>query len=106
MDRRKRRGGKSQRRERVGRKKTQERRKVTIPMFCDSGGSKSRRTAGGEPSAQIRDEKLHAVAAQEVKNTSVSEHFWKFRCRKSARRCGTKMREARFEVKMIKHTIV
>ena len=90
MDRRKSRGGKSQRRERVRRKKTQEPTKVTIPMFCDSGGSKSRRAAGAEPSVQIRDEKLHAVAAQEVKNTSVPEHFWKLRCRKSARRCGAK----------------
>ena len=24
------------------------------------------------------------------KNTTCSRHFWKFRCRKSARRCGTK----------------
>ena len=25
---------------------------------------------------------------REVQNTSVSDHFWKLRCRKSARRCG------------------
>ena len=41
-------------------------------------------------------EKVHAVVArstfrsQNVQNTSVSDHFWKFRCRKSARRCGAK----------------
>ena len=41
-------------------------------------------------------EKVHAVVArstcgsQECQNTSVSEHFWKLRCGKSARRCGAK----------------
>ena len=41
-------------------------------------------------------EKVHAVVArstfpsQNVQNTSVSDDFWKLRCRKSARRCGTK----------------
>ena len=41
-------------------------------------------------------EKVHAVVArstfrsQNVKNTSVSDRFWKLRCRKSARRCGAK----------------
>ena len=54
--------------------------------------------AGAEPSGQLRDEKLHAVVArstfrsQNAKNTSLSEHFWKFRCRKGARRCGPKLR--------------
>ena len=41
-------------------------------------------------------EKVHAVVArstfatQNVQNTSAPDHFWKFRCRKSARRCGAK----------------
>ena len=41
-------------------------------------------------------EKVHAVVArstfgsQNVKNTRCSDHFWKLRCRKSARRCGAK----------------
>ena len=41
-------------------------------------------------------EKVHAVVArstfpsQNVQNTSASDHFLKFRCRKSARRCGAK----------------
>ena len=44
----------------------------------------------------MRDEKLHAVvarstfASKNVQNTSASDHFWKLRCRKSARRCGAK----------------
>ena len=113
-------------------------RKVAIhcvfPMICGSGGSKSRlaKAAGAEPAGQMRDEKLHAVVArstfpsQNVQNTPASDHFWKLRCRKSARRCGSKSkctkhhmfaplfevqmskkctplwRDARFEVKMLK----
>ena len=67
-------------------------------MICGSGGSKSRlaKAAGAEAAGQMRDEKLHAVVArstfrsEKVQNTSVSDHFWKLRCRKSARRCGAK----------------
>ena len=67
-------------------------------MICGSGGSKSRlaKAAGAEPAGQMRDEKLHAVvarntfASQNVQNTRGSDHFWKLRCRKSARRCGAK----------------
>ena len=69
-----------------------------FPMICGSGGSKSRlaKAAGAEPAGQTRDEKLHAVVArstfpsQNVQNTPWSEHFWKLRCQKSARRCGAK----------------
>ena len=41
-------------------------------------------------------EKVHAVVArstfrsQNVQNTPCSDHFWRFRCRKSVRRCGAK----------------
>ena len=67
-------------------------------MICGSGGSKSRlaKAAGAEPAGQMRDEQLHAVVArstfpsQNVQNTRGSDHFWKLRCRKSARRCGAK----------------
>ena len=67
-------------------------------MIWGSGGSKSRlaKAAGAEPDGQMRDEKLHAVVArstfpsQNVQNTPCSDHFWKLRCRKSARRCGAK----------------
>ena len=67
-------------------------------MICGSGGSKSRlaKAAGAEPAGQMRDEKLHAVVArstfrgQNVQSTPAPDHFWKLRCRKSARRCGAK----------------
>ena len=69
-----------------------------FPMICGSGGSKSRlaKATGAEPAGQMRDEKLHAVVArstfpsQNVQSTRGSDHFWKLRCRKSARRCGAK----------------
>ena len=41
-------------------------------------------------------EKVHAVVArstfrsENVQHTTCSRHFWRFRCRKSARRCGAK----------------
>ena len=93
-----------QKRESLTRKKIQVREKVAnsrntvFPMICGSGGSKSRlaKAAGVEPAGQMRDEKLHAVVArstfrsQNVQNTPAWDHFWKLRCRKSARRCGAK----------------
>ena len=67
-----------------------------FPLICGSG-SKSRlaKAVGAEPCGQMRDEKLHAIArstcpSQNGQNTWCSEHFWKLRCRKSARRCGAK----------------
>ena len=60
-------------------------------QMCEKVGKsrKSRlaKAAGAEPSGQMRDEKLHAVAArstfpgQNVKNTRGSDHFWRLRCR-------------------------
>ena len=69
-----------------------------FPMICGSGGSKSRlaKAAGAEPAGQMRNEKVHAVVvrstfpSQNVQSTPFSDHFWKLRCRKSARRCGAK----------------
>ena len=93
------RDGESQKKEDAGARKG---RKVAIhkvfPMICGSGGSKSNlaKAAGAEPAGQNRDEKLHAVVARSTlvskkgKNASRSDHFWKLRCRKSARRCGAK----------------
>ena len=55
------------------------------------------------------DEKVHAVVArstfpsQNVQNTPMSDHFWKLRCRKSARRCGAKHMS---KSKCTKHTNV
>ena len=82
-----------------------------FPMICGSGGSKSRlaKAAGAEPAGQMSDEKLHAVVArstfpsQNAQNTPVSDHFWKLRCQKSARRCGAKQIS---KSKCTKHTIV
>ena len=93
------------RRERVRKKEDADARKgrkvakhCVFPMICGSGGSKSRlaKAAGAEPAGQRSDEKLHAVVArstfpsQNVQNTPFSDHFWKLRCQKSARRCGAK----------------
>ena len=82
-----------------------------FPMIWGSGGSKSRlaKAAGAEPAGQMRDEKLHAVVArstfrnQNVQNTPWSDHFWKLRCRKSARRCGAKHIS---KSKCTKHTMI
>ena len=71
---------------------------VFFPMIRVSGESKSRliKAAGAESCGQRRNQKLHAAVArstfssQNVKNTSGSGHFLKFRCRKIARRCGEK----------------
>ena len=70
-----------------------------FPKICGSGGSKSRlaKAAGAEPGRQMRDEKLHAIvarsrfASQNVQTTPGSEHFWRLRCRKGARRCGARL---------------
>ena len=69
-----------------------------FPMICGSGGWKSRlaKAADAEPAGQMTDEKVHAVVArstfpsQNVQSTPASDHVWKLRCRKSARRCGAK----------------
>ena len=101
------------RRERVRRKKMQMREKVgksrntVFFQWFVAPESKSRlaKAAGAEPAGHGNDEKLHAVVArstfpsQNVQNTPGPDHFWKLRCRKSARRCG---REAHFQVKMYK----
>ena len=91
---------KGQRRERVGSKKMQVREKVGKSRFTVffPRGSKSNlaKAAGAEPAGQMRDEKLHAVVArstfpsQKCQKPTISDHFWKLRCRKSARRCGAK----------------
>ena len=92
----KRRRKKLKKRESLRRKKVA--KHCVCPMICGSGGSKSRlaKAAGAEPAGQMRDEQLHAVVArstfrsQNVQNKPGSDHSWKLRCRKSARRCGAK----------------
>ena len=81
-----------------------------FPMFCGSGGSKSRlaKAAGAEPCGQMRDDKLHAVVVrsifrcQNVQNTSGSDYFWKLRCRKSARHGAKRISIS----KCTKHTVL
>ena len=59
--------GDSQKREDAGARKGRIVAKhFVFPMICGSGGSKSRlaKAASAEPAGQRRDEKVHAVAAQ------------------------------------------
>ena len=108
---------KKSRRERVRRKKMQMREKVgksrNTVFFQWFGAPEGRKVGslkrGAEPAGEMRDEKLHAVVArspfrsQNVQNTPGPDHFWKLRCRKSARRCGAKHI---LKSKCTKHTIV
>ena len=94
MDIWKSRGGKSQRRERQKKelKQVEKSHNTVFPMFCGSGGSKSRlgkgKAAGAEPSGEMR--------------CSLSSHFWKLKRSKSARRCGAKHMS---KAKHTKHTM-
>ena len=93
------RDAKSQKREDAGARKGREVAKHCVfPMFCGSGGSKSRlaKAAGAETSRQMGDEKLHAVVGRSTfgsktcQNTSAPDHLWKLRCQNIAYRCGAK----------------
>ena len=88
------RGQKTQMREKVGKS----RNTVFFQWSVAPEGRKvgSLKAAGAEPAGQMRDENLHAVVArstfwsQNVQSTPWSDHCWRLRCRKSARRCGAK----------------
>ena len=103
---------KSQKKENADARKGRKVANCVFPMICGSGGSKSRlaKAAGAEPLARWEMKKCTPLArstfrSQNVQSsTSASDHFWKLRCRKSARRCGAKIREAHFEVNMLKNT--
>ena len=61
------RDGESQKREDAGARKGREAAKHCVfPVFCGSGGSKSRlaKAAGAEVAGQMRHENLHAVVAR------------------------------------------
>ena len=61
------RDGENQKREDAGARKGRKVAKHCVfPVFCGSGGSKSRlaKAAGAEPAGKMRDEKLHAVVAR------------------------------------------
>ena len=72
--------------------------KICTPLWREAHLEvKMLKTPGGRTTFGSCDvEKVHAVVArstfpsQNVQNTSASDHFWKLRCRKSARRCGAK----------------
>ena len=82
---------------------------VFFQWFVAPEGRKVGSLKRREPAGQRRDEKLHAVVArstfpsQNVKNTRGADHFWRLRCRKSARRCGAKHSS---KSKCTKHTIL
>ena len=129
MDIWKSRGGKSlrreekkredQRRERVRRKNVQVREKVEksrntaffqwfVAPEGQKVGSLKRRARSHLARREMKNcTPLWREAHLEVKkcreNTSCSDHFWKLRCRKSARRCGTKHIS---KSKCTKHTIL
>ena len=71
---------------------------LCFSMICGWAGSKSNlgNAAGAEVAVERRNEKLHAAVArstfssQNVKKLTGSEHFWKFRFGKNARRCSEK----------------
>ena len=84
---------------------------VFFQLFVAPGGRKvgSLKRRVRSHLARGENEKLHAVVArntfgsQNVQNTPFSDHFWKLRCRKSARRCGAKHIS---KSKCTKHTIL
>ena len=114
MDRCSNNGASSQRRDRVrreivrrkqmqmaGRKGRKVAKQCVLPMFCGSGGSKSRlaQAPSSEPFGQMRDGKLHAVVArstfpsQNAQNTSGSDRFWEERVCKDAFRVAGAVQE-------------
>ena len=129
MDRWKRRGGKSQRREE--KRREEERRsekrknankedagawkgsKVAIhcvfQMICGSERSKSRlaKAAGAEPCAQMRDEKLRAIVARSLQVKSGKNlTFGALLEVEMSKKCTPLWREAHFQVKTYKaHTL-
>ena len=93
------RDGESKKREDAGVRKGREVAKHCVfPVFCGSGGSKSRlaKTAGAETSGQIFwkmrcGKSARSCGAKHIEvKTSASDDFWMWRCGKSARRCGAK----------------
>ena len=96
---------KSQKKEDAGARKGRKVAKHCVfPMICGSGGSKSRlaKAAGAEEMKSCTPLWREAnLGSPNVQNTPTSYHFWKLRCRKSARRCGAKHIS---KSKCVKHT--
>ena len=83
------RDGESQKREEAGAQKVRKSRNIVWLR-------RLAKAAGAEPAGQIKDEKLHTVAArstfegQNQQSTSGPERISKLRCRNKARHCGAK----------------
>ena len=69
---------------------------ATSPSEVNPTGSQDKTLEERTTFGSCDVEKVHAVVArstfqsENVQTTPFSEHFWKLRCRKSARRCGAK----------------
>ena len=88
---------KSQRTEDAGARKGRKVAKDCVfQMICGSGGSTSRlaKAAGAEPSGQMRDEKLHAIAKHTILEARLEVERMK--------KCTPLWCEAPFEVKSVK----
>ena len=104
---------KKSRRERVRRKKMQMREKVgksRNTVFSQWFGAPEGRKVGSlkrRVRSQLARWEMKSCTptfwSQNVQNTPFSDHFWKLRCRKSARRCGAKHIS---KSKCTKHTIL
>ena len=72
--------------------------KNCTPLWCEAHFEvksvknwRSRTTFGSWDVKKVRAVVARSTfPSQNVQNTSASDHFWKLRCRKSARRCGAK----------------
>ena len=69
----------SQRREDAGARKVRKVAKHSVfPMFCGSGGSKSRlaKAAAAEPAGQMREAKLHVARSTFGSKKCQKKHVW------------------------------
>ena len=69
-------------------------------MLCGSAGSKSwlAKATGVEPSGQLRNEKFHAVVAQQISKSKTGSEP-KMTCSKSAQGCGATHMEGKSAAK-------
>ena len=75
-------------------------KRCVFPIFCGSGGSKSRlaKTACAEPSGEVRDEQLHAVVARSVFGRNMPRALLEV---EMLQKCTPWWGEASFEVKRV-----
>ena len=103
---------KSEKKEDAGARKSRKVAKHCVfPMICGSVGPKSRlaKAAGTEPCGQMRDEKLHAVAARSTFSKSKCTKHTRFEALSEvemSKKCTPLWREAHLEVKSVKKLTV